>query len=289
MSTQPLKLISLNIEKHKHISPVLNFLKQENSDVICLQEIFVETFEMFKKELGMQGEFTKQVLWETEDKVAHEEGVAILTRFPITNSISIPYTPPGSKNSLPLSKDIVPTTNQKDKGFVNEYRDGKLLVVDIKAGDKIFKFATTHFTWGYYGRFDKEKKEFVFDIVERDIERQMKNLQKLLAIFDELGELVFTADLNAPRGEKVFDTLAQKLKDNIPEHYKTSIDASLHQAGTLPLMVDGLFTTPGHEASNVTLKSGVSDHLAVVANIDLLPKRQTTTNTVVDVGRLQAL
>ena len=36
----------------------------------------------------------------------------------------------------------------------------------------------------------------------------------------------------------------------------------------LGLMVDGLFTTPKYIASNVKLEPGVSDHMAIVANIE---------------------
>jgi hypothetical protein len=47
----------------------------------------------------------------------------------------------------------------------------------------------------------------------------------------------------------------------------TSIDPKLHRAGALQLMVDGLFTTPGYEASDVMLHTGVSDHCAITARI----------------------
>ncbi len=67
--------------------------------------------------------------------------------------------------------------------------------------------------------------------------------------------------------------LAPKYKDNIPSHYKTSIDAALHRAGKerpeglADKMVDGLFTTPGYTAVDVRLQFGVSDHAAIVATI----------------------
>ena len=52
-----MKLISINIELNKHYKTVLDFLKQENPDVICLQELLGDDFENFKKVLGKQGIF----------------------------------------------------------------------------------------------------------------------------------------------------------------------------------------------------------------------------------------
>ena len=54
-SSSSLKLISLNIEGDKHIPQVLAFFKREQPEIICLQEVFLPDFKMFKKELGMEG------------------------------------------------------------------------------------------------------------------------------------------------------------------------------------------------------------------------------------------
>jgi len=270
MSSQALKLISLNIEKEKHIPLVLEFLKKEKPDVVCLQEIFEETFELFKEELGIHGVFCEETFIETDDGIKHREGVAILSPFPIVHSSTFSY-----KGDEVLETSARPATisatDQKDKSWVNKYNAKKLLVADLEVDDTKWRCATTHFTWGYYGRMNRVTKKFTWDILEENVENQMRDLERLLRILHTLGELVFTVDLNAPRGQKIFDTLATHLKDNIPAHYTTSIDASMHHIGPLPLMVDGLFTTPDYEASDVVLKSDVSDHYAVVANIEQVP------------------
>ena len=41
--------------------------------------------------------------------------------------------------------------------------------------------------------------------------------------------------------------------DNIPEGYTSSIDPALHKAGPLPLMVDGLFSTPDYRVVDVVM------------------------------------
>jgi endonuclease/exonuclease/phosphatase family metal-dependent hydrolase len=99
-----------------------------------------------------------------------------------------------------------------------------------------------------------------------------------LGILETQGEFVLTGDFNAPRMHKgnpgeIFSAIASRYTDNIPVHYETSIDASLHRNGkTRPLdfvdkMVDGLFTTPVYTAHDVGLHFGVSDHAAVSAII----------------------
>jgi hypothetical protein len=74
-------------------------------------------------------------------------------------------------------------------------------------------------------------------------------------------------DFNAPRGKEIFSIFTEKLKDNIPLNYETSLDENLHRAGKLTYMVDGCFTTPEYVASDVELRFGVSDHAAVLATI----------------------
>ncbi len=262
-----LKLISLNIEKHHHLPIVLDFIKKEKPDIICLQEIYIETFESFKKELEMNGVFCHQVMYQTEDGISHSEGLAILTPLSINSSQAIPYTTNDENESKEISTKNLPEKNQ-DKNYINKQHHRKLLVAEISNEDQKFNISTTHFTWAFYGHFDKEKKEFVWDTDENTVEEQLKDMRKIFDIFDTFTDIVFCADLNAPRGKKVFDMVANKLKDNIPLEYKTSIDENLHRLGApLPLMVDGVFTTPEYKVTNVILKSGISDHLAVICEI----------------------
>lgn len=268
MPTDNLKLISLNIEKHHHVPIVLKFLKNENADVLCLQEIFEETFELFKKELDMDGVFCHQVVYKTDDGVAHSEGLAIFSHFPITDWQATPYTKveEGTTSEI-LVKDL-PEDNQ-DKNYINKQHHRKLLVAEIEIGEKKFRFATTHFTWAYYGKFDQENYKFVWNKDESTIDEQAEDATRLLDIIQSLKDMVFCADLNAPRGERVFDMFAGKLKDNIPPEYKTSIDEKIHRLGApLPLMIDSVFTTKEYVVTDVVLKNGVSDHFAVVCEIN---------------------
>ncbi|MEA2056412.1 MAG: hypothetical protein U9O78_01685, partial [Patescibacteria group bacterium] len=54
-----MKLISVNIEGDKHLDKVLPFLKKEQANVICLQEIYEHQQKNFEKELKMNSFFVK--------------------------------------------------------------------------------------------------------------------------------------------------------------------------------------------------------------------------------------
>jgi len=259
-----IKVVSLNIEKNKHIDKVLAFLKQENPDVVCLQEIFRPDFERFKQELSLEGVFDYQVTLTESNVATYEQGVAILSKHPIISHQSKPYT-----NNEPTGESVNINNHAEksvDKNVANKKYSRRVLFAFINIGNEVYNFATTHFTWGYYGYRDANG-EFIWQIDRASTSEQESDAGRLLDIFAHMGEFVFCADTNCPRGQKVFGLFSQNLKDNIPQSYRTSIDGSIHRAGPLPLMVDCLFTTPGYIAENVTLKDGVSDHMAVVGEI----------------------
>jgi endonuclease/exonuclease/phosphatase family metal-dependent hydrolase len=129
-----------------------------------------------------------------------------------------------------------------------------LIIIKVEKQKKEFQIATTHFTWSRNGDSNKT---------------QLKSLDRMLSLLD-LNNIVLCGDFNAPRGRKTWIILSSKLNDNIPENIKTTIDANIHRAGDLHLVVDGLFTSNNYKASDVRVVSGVSDHCAIAANISLI-------------------
>jgi len=87
----------------------------------------------------------------------------------------------------------------------------------------------------------------------------------LCAVLETLGDFVLAGDFNAPRGKEIFSLLAERYTDNIPQKYTSSIDGTLHKAGPLPYMIDGIFSTPLYEVVDVEMVCGVSDHCAFKA------------------------
>lgn len=241
-----MRLISINIELNKHYDTVLNFLKQEKPDVVCLQEFLEEDFNYFKEELNLNGVF-KPFKYVHQDYYADSEGkkhgIAIFAKN-IVNSGFVFYFG-REENILKPFKEYI-----SDK---NNSKNAVLLWADIKDDSgKIFKFVTTH------PPVTKEGESSPY---------QLQVIGELLKVLSGIPEFILCGDMNAPRGNKTFVQLNQKYKDNIPLEYKTSVDQNLHKVKGIQFMVDCLFTTPAYQALNVKLVDGISDHMAIVADI----------------------
>lgn len=239
-----MKLISLNIERNKHHQEVLEFVRKEQPDVFCVQELLDEDYEFYKKELGIESAFIadrRERNPKYTDVIGKKMGVAIFAKN-IIDSGSIFYM--GEENDV-----LKPFDN------VNYNLSYALVWADIKNTDgEIYKFATIHMP---------------LTLPPGDpTPYQLEAVDSLLEKLSPLEEIVLCGDTNAPRGKETFSRLARKYKDNIPEEYTTSLDQNLHRVKGLERMVDGLFTTPTYLATEVKLVDGISDHMAIVAEIN---------------------
>jgi exonuclease III len=241
-----MKLISVNIENNKHTETVLDLLAKEHPDVVCMQELLEEQFDFYKEYLGFEGVF-QAVNYIKSPINTHvlgkKYGVAIFAKR-ILDSGSVFYE--GSQDNIakPFDEYLL------DESFQN---NSALVWVDIEGDDhQIFKCITTHLP------VTKEGKVTPY---------QLQVIDALIKNLDYIGQFVLCGDMNAPRGTESFGRLARKYQDNIPQEYQTSIDQNLHRVKGIQLMVDGLFTTPDYRALQVKLVDGVSDHMAIVAQI----------------------
>jgi hypothetical protein len=229
-----MKLISLNIETDKHLGTIKRFLEEERPDVACFQEVLEKDVKEIEEVLGMQSVYLPLCLWPMPSGAWGPWGVAIFAK-------EIAEVQAHHFTDGPLPKHIRENPETINYGVLKAKVNGSLTL------------ATTHFTWSRLG-------------LPSDLQR--KNLTKLFYFLDILPSFVLCGDMNAPRGGEIFNAIADKYKDWMPQEYKTSIDGNLHRAGPLELMVDGLFSTPHYTAKNVRLLSGVSDHCAIVTDIE---------------------
>jgi len=236
----PIKLLSLNIENHQHLPLVIDLLEKEKPEVICFQEIQEPDFEMFKRRFGFTGFFVPMITHirtESAKELSVRQGIAFYTTLPLLKQEHFIYFGHGN---APRFKE----PNSLERALVWGI---------IEKEGKRYTIATTHFTWADDGGVNEEQR--------RDVQQLLKLLQQ--------RELVLCGDFNAPRGREIFKTLNLHLKDNIPPEIKTTLDPRLHKAGPLPYVVDYVWSTPRYMVSNVKVVSGVSDHMAILAEIEM--------------------
>lgn len=239
-----IRLVSVNIERSKHLDRVIPFLQSEQPDVVCIQELNERDIPIIVRELGGAVVFTP--LGNAQADAPEEgillQGLGIWSKKPLESHAVQYYV--GSE------------TIARNSPVLRLLPTHAVAVAEIECDGEMYRIATTHFTWTPDGSASDE---------------QRVNRTLMLAVLSAYDHFVLTGDFNAPRGGEIFTSIAARYVDNIPAGYTSSIDGSLHRAGQLDLMVDGLFSTPEYAVSGVRLQDGVSDHMAVVAHIEKRP------------------
>ncbi len=239
----PLSFVQLNIETDKHLEKIRPLLASRRPDVVCLQELFEDDIPFFEELLGATCFFVRMKHYTRESRGLGVEGLGIFSRYPMLSTASYQFG--GIVGEAPEYDNSSPEAKHETERFM-------LAVAEIEKDGEAFRIGTTHFPVTRHGEAD-------------DLQRAA--LARFLAITENLGEFVVTGDFNAPRGREVFTALAERFRDNVPAIYATSIDGSIHRAGALPYMVDGVFSTEGYDVSAVEMICGVSDHCALAGTI----------------------
>lgn len=239
------KVITANIEGHRHFEErLLPFVLTEKPEFISFQEVFEVDVPVLKQKLGMEGQYLPLAnITETSIHMSHalgSWGIAQLSSLPIVDSGFEYYQ--GNREYVPdFRPDSDPNSMNRALSWMTVEKEGQE-----------YTFVTTHFIWTPNGD---------------PTELQHQKLADIWRILEPLKSYVLMGDFNAPRGRAIFTEMASKLKDNVPPEVTTSIDGSLHKAGNLELMVDGMFSTPDYILSHVRVESGVSDHKVIVAEV----------------------
>ncbi len=238
-----LKLVSVNIERSMHLPRVEAFLRRERPDVLCLQELCERDIPFFEALMGSRMSFAAMARYPGEgpDNVV---GVGLIARETALADVCAEYYS-GSAGSI------------REMTFLNT--DGKrgadpLSIAEVMLSASVggFRIAVTHLNVTPFGTSTPYQRESAGKLIGL-AEAQAR----------QAGDLLLAGDFNAPRGRATFDLIAEHFIDGIPAQHTTSIDGSLHRAGDIPFMVDGLFHTPGYRLEDVVLSTGVSDHCAL--------------------------
>lgn len=239
-----MKIVSLNIEGQRHLSRVREFLMKENADVVCLMEVFEDTLPDLTVGYPYV-EFAPGYLadQDAEGVIAGERkwGELMMSHYSIEHVRKI-YLGSYGETQLPLHGVDTHTP--------------VLIVGEVVVAQKRYGVATVHGTWTKGG------------VVSLRQRREMGKMRSELAGW----EGVIAGDFNIPRGNAMYQELAKQWHDNIPREVETTLDPILHYAnkdevGRLKLVVDYVWSTPKYQVRNVSVKCGISDHCAVIAEV----------------------
>lgn len=229
-------VLTINIERKKHLNRLIPFLTKERPDIICLQEIYQDDFLEIKGKLGFNGAYANRVEYYG---VPGFEGMAVLTKFKINSYQLIPYD-----QFTHLIPEFV--------GRLVNRPATALMALELEINNQNYMLGNTHFTWSAGGEVTNE---------------QRTNMQALLKIVEQFPDLILCGDFNTPRGKELYDALAARLQDNVPQHITSTIDGQYHRAGQLELVVDGLFTSPQYQVEETKVVCGLSDHCGILATL----------------------
>ncbi len=244
-----MKIVSLNVEGNNHYKRVHAFLRDEQPDVLCLQEA-PAYFSQTLRALGYSTAYAPMKI-ETMNGETYEAGILIGSKLPMVARENYYY---GSRELVTVHKHDVERTDRE----IHPY-----LIATVKDTDGAeYEIATTHLMVTKDGLAD-------------DYQRQ--GCEAFLALIDAEPAHVLCGDFNMPRGyNELYEVVTKHYTDTIPATYKSSLDRDLHRMGkstglNAPIfdtyMVDYLFTQPPYEAKNVRLQFGISDHAAIIGEI----------------------
>jgi endonuclease/exonuclease/phosphatase family metal-dependent hydrolase len=242
-----LKLISLNIEMDLHYATVVPFLTKEMADVVCLQEA-PETFAETLTKLGYHTSFAPMCKKQRPDQEI-TVGLLIASKVPQTY-FSVYYH---QHSDVTVLYD----GNRPEQTLRLPY-----LVTQIMHEGINYRIVTAHLI---------DTKDGHEDEIQQNICRS------LLTHLTKEPEHLLCGDFNMPRGyNTLYQEVTELYKDSVPAKYKSSLDRDLHRMGKVDIpekifdeyMVDYIFTKDDYQAHDVHLVFGISDHAAIVANIE---------------------
>lgn len=238
-----LNIASINIERSKHLPRIAAFIDRERPDLLCLQELCERDIPFFEALMGGRMAFAPMVRHPGEGP-SDVVGIGMIARAEALTDVVADYYSGSPQSIREITFFSIQGQRSADPLSIAE--------VMLTATLRGMRIAVTHLNVTPLGTSTPYQRESAGKLI-RLAQSQAQ----------QAGDLLLVGDFNAPRGRPTFDLIAEQFIDGIPAHYTSSIDGSLHRAGDIPFMVDGLFHTPGYRLENVRLSTGVSDHCAL--------------------------
>lgn len=245
-SLSNLKLISLNFERSRHLERNIPFLRKEQPDILCGQEVFEGDIERISSDLDMPFRVWLRDTLIGEGKNVPGKGgysgIVLFSRYPLSRVGYEYYHVPESG-----------ITEEKTAETCYETNANGIVWASIEVDGREYAFVNTHFTWS---------------VADCPNDAQRVSFVALRNLLEKLGPNILSGDLNAPRGRGMWEEFVSFYgQDNIPKEITTTIDQELHRKKGLQLVVDGIFAQAPYAVNDIRVVPGMSDHQAIVASV----------------------
>ncbi len=248
-----LKYLNLNLWLGGKIwQPTLDFLKQENADILALQEVFnsrdsslpqhYRTIEGIQNELNYEYTYFDLCFIKNWNGLKFETGNAILSRYPII-----------SQNSL-LYDGVFGEYEEKPEDFQIQPRRVQHAQIDIDGFD--LNVFNTQGIWGTDGD---------------DNERRIKMANSIVGFINDRKNVLLSGDFNVKEGTKTTGIIEKNLKDLFKNERDTSFNMKRKDNPQLAsVVVDFIFASPTlNVISKKSPEVDISDHLPLIVEIEV--------------------
>lgn len=244
-----LSVLQWNVWYKEDLSNIAVFLKELQPDVICLQELTIDSHDQviqhgpnfIAEELGYSS-YYQELPIETTDSSNLKLANGIFSRFPVTASRFAWINEPKSAG-----------------GYSDEYR--AYVEVSLEIDGKPLHVGTTHSSYTHKFESTAQKATEIGLLVD-ELQRHKENF-------------VFTGDLNATPESKAIGDIGSVLKNAGPEAEQktwTTKPFSYNEfdVSTLDWRLDYVFATPDmHVLESKILTTEFSDHLPILTTFEI--------------------
>ena len=235
-------VLQWNIWFQEDIKNVLNFLKHQNADILCLQELTIgcpmqsqiNTCEFLAESLGYYLYYHDIPIITSEAEWLQAN--AILSRYPIvkTNAEWV-YEP------------------KAEDGYHDQHR--AYIEAQIEIGDKIITFATVHMS---------------FIKADEDARQKVQEADRLISIISEReGPYILTGDLNALPGSYEINELSKHLAHAGPDFNETTWASKKFGGAEPDRRLDYIFYDGPQLIDSQIIETEASDHEPIIANFKI--------------------
>lgn len=255
-----IKVITLNLfEGGLYFDNIEKFLKEENPDILCLQEAYdskdkqlaknFRSIEILRKNLpNYYYHFAPEFLHiRKEGKI--NMGNAIFSKFPITKTGSVFYDTPYGEYEAYIRHD-----NKFDFSILPR----NLEYAQVKLNGAILNLFNTHGIWGLHGN---------------DTERRLRMGQTIINQIKDKKNVILAGDFNLFPTTQTVKNIEKYLKNVFDDQLPTTFNMKLkpHPGDYANSAVDMIFTSKNIRVLNKYCpKVDVSDHFPLVCVLEVM-------------------